>query len=160
MKKQQSLSRRTMCQRDTKIFCCLVRLFELNLESEPLRLIPEKANCWRRVIQQLCYLAVNDRMCQIMNNELDHASEEEGLRRSSKNVRVHPAIIKLRANSWEQNQVMSFSSKLVPNPAHTQKNTQVSLYKTIWNVAKQSHFNSEAPSARYKKKKKKQWEFA
>lgn len=82
-----------------------------------LWLIPENPIAGgRRVIQQLRRRAVNDRMCQIMNNKLDHKREEEGWRRRSRNVCTLPAIIKLTANSWEENQATGFSSKLVPIP--------------------------------------------
>lgn len=103
-------------QRDTKIFCAPRPTLWINSVAWASATDPRKPNCLRPVIQRLCYLAVNDRVCQIMNNKLDHKREGEGLRRRSRIARILPAIIKLGANSWEQNQAMSFSSKLVPNP--------------------------------------------
>lgn len=85
--------------------------------ASTLWLIPENPTAGgRHVIQQLCRWAVNDRMCQIMNNELDHKWEEEGLRRSSRIVCTLPAIIKLKAYSWEGNQAASSRSKPILNP--------------------------------------------
>lgn len=69
----------------------------------PLWLIPENPIAGEtHVIQQL--RAVNDRMHQIMNDKLDHKREEEGWQRRSRNVCTLSAIIKLPANSWEENQ--------------------------------------------------------
>lgn len=119
-----------LCQRNAEIFFGLGRPFQLNLESETstLWLIPENPIAGgRRVIQQLHRRAVNDRMCQIMNNELDHKREEEGWRRRSRNVCTLPAFTKLTANSWEENQATGFSSKLVPIPL--QKNSKVLFWK-------------------------------